>query len=216
MTAPTWEFPKDWPMRKETRKNREAAKHEWDNPEPCLYKLAYRGRALEIRKGPALPYPRRDEKRYVISVDGVDIAKGWSPAEAKPRAVKMVDRHLDEGEALVPLAETEAEKMVLVSCFPEDLAEMKVNMDAVSKAVEQVNSLREAEKGTSLVDYLKFDGTRVCRADSAVPDSSSSVHFTITGKIDLGSLPTLTTTVELLRESGQVTCDVVLPSRITL
>lgn len=162
---------------------------EWDRPKVGVYKLKYEGHGLEITLGPA--HPGRKEKRYTIWIDGIAVAKAWSSTEAKPRAIRLVDRS-HEGKPLVPLAEIDTSEPT--PWLPDDT---------------------KPRNGAASVDILRQTQFEI-EAIQSQRGNDDSLYFTITGKLGLGSLTTLSTTVELLREGGQVQCDVVMPSRITL
>jgi hypothetical protein len=127
-------------------------------------------------------------------------------------AVEVVIR--SEGKPIAPLAEVEVE----------------VNVSDLTPAFEAAMTMRDAmesdliERGMSRGEYLKRLNMDLLdtndREDSHVPEISESraptVHFTISGTLDVTALSALTKSVELLRENGEVRCDVELPSRITL
>lgn len=104
-----------------------------------------------------------------------------------PEAKRLAIRLVDQGKQLVPL---DADEMETAEPWPD--------------AVEHSSEIAEPTP-SFLNDTKRQNGT-----------DPSSLYFTISGKLNISSLSTLEGTVDLLRESGTVTCTVTLPSRISL
>jgi hypothetical protein len=189
-----WVFPKNWMPRDRER----PVNFEWKRPKAGLYTLRYEGHDLKV----TIAQVPSTQKRYTIWVDGVAVEKSWSAADAKSRAILLVVRARKEGKPLVPLAEAadpvpEAAKPAL-------------------EAKEPVVAIAEPTPANALsVDVLHQTQFEIETIQSQ-RESSGSLYFTISGKLNITSLPTLEGIVELLRESGSVTCTVTLPSRISL
>jgi hypothetical protein len=180
---------------------------EWTRLEMGVYKLTYRAHDLEIRKGPRdySDFNSNPEKRYTISIDGVAVAKAWSPAQARPQAIRLANQ-IDDGKPLVPFAEVDTAEPTFEAVDQHAALPGYTTMKALFKKLEQV---------PRMVD-LNAD---LLRPRQSEKEDFGSVSFTITGRLDLdptNALTALTTAVDLLRENGHVKCDVVLPSRITL
>lgn len=190
MTAQQWDWPKDWPTR------------EWKCLKPGFYSLGYGGRDLKITKKRG---SNSWEKLYTAWIDGIAIAKSSSLPDAKSRAIRVVD----QGKPLVPL---DADEIETAEPWP-------AAVESWSEMAEPTPSLpEEPRNGTdpgSLRDILRQTEFEVQTIQSQ-RESSGSLYFTISGKLDISALSTLEGIVQLLRESGAVTCSVTLPSRISL
>lgn len=174
MTANYWDFPKDWPTRKNTLKAPTSAA--WEFVKPGFYRITYDGHDLRITKKRG---SNSWEKYYTAWIDGVPVVKSASLPEAKRLAVGKVDG-THNGCPIVPL---DADEIETAEPWPDAIEHRSETAEPPPSIPDDMERQNATEPGTlyfAISGKLDVSSLSTLKGMVALLRESGTVTCTVT------------------------------------